>query len=188
MLVCSPGFFTGKEQADPSIKNTTSDKVEIVNSDRKLDPVCFVKPNLSVKKTHVVKPLSGKRHRRGKRNSLKIFTKPFSWVGNNIAGARSKWASVKRWVRMKSPSILSLQETKCQVAGKHNLDGYISYEHLRTEKTAGGGIYMAISKDLNPALVRDGGEKVEAITVDIFVKKNANNLYFCLWTSGKRLY
>ena len=100
-----------------------------------------------------------------------MSTKPFSWVGNNIAGARSKWASVRRWVRIKSPSILSLQETKFQVVGKHNLDGYVTYEHLRTEKTAGGGIYMAISKDLSPALVRDGGVKVEAITVDIFVKK-----------------
>ena len=55
-------------------------------------------------------------------------------MGNNIAGASSKWASVKRWVRQKSPVILSLQETKFQVAGKHRIDGYIVYEHLRKEK------------------------------------------------------
>ena len=30
---------------------------------------------------------------------------------------------------------------------------------------------MAVNKDLCPALVRDGGEEVEALTVDIFVKK-----------------
>ena len=72
---------------------------------------------------------------------------------------------------MKTPAILSLQETKFQLSGKHNLDGYISYEHLRTEKTAGGGLYMAFKTDLNPALARDGGEEVEAITVDISIKK-----------------
>ena len=133
---------------------------------------------------NLVKPLKVKQHRRGKRNSLKTFTKSFKWVGNNIAGARSKWASVKRWIRMKNPSILSLQETKFQVAGKHNLDGYVCYEHLRTEKTSGGGIYMAISTYLSPALVKDGGDKVEALTVDINV--NANFMYISLWTPGKR--
>ena len=64
-----------------------------------------------------------------------------------------------------------MQETKFQVSGKHKLPGYITYEHLRTEKIAGGGILMAIEKNLSPALVRDGGQNVEAITVDITVKK-----------------
>ena len=71
---------------------------------------------------------------------------------------------------MKSPSILTLQETKFQVSGKHNIEGYTVYEHLGSEKTAGGGILMAVVKDLNPALVRDGGDEVEALTVDINVK------------------
>ena len=62
---------------------------------------------------------------------------------------------------MKAPSILSLQETKFQVSGKHNIEGlWTVYEHLRSEKTAGGGILMAVVKDLNPALVRDGGDEV----------------------------
>ena len=122
------------------------------------------------KKIWVV-PLRVKKHRRGKRNSVKLVSKKFSWVGNNIAGAKSKWASVQRWVRLKSPSIISLQETKFQVFGKHKLPGYIIYEHLRTEKTAGGGIFMAIERNLSPALVRDGGQNIEAITVDISVKK-----------------
>ena len=86
---------------------------------------------------------------------------------------------------MKAPAILSLQETKFQVAGKHNLDGYIAYEHLRTEKTAGGGIFMAILKNLQPALVRDGGDRVEALTIDITVKFFLDILYNSLWTPGK---
>ena len=128
-------------------------------------------PNVQSSRLIKAKPFQQKKHRRGKRNSIKLFTRPFVWVGNNIAGAKSKWASVKRWIRMKTPAILSLQETKFQSAGKHNLDGYFTYEHLRTEKTAGGGILMAVQKELCPSLVRDGGEEVEALTVDIFVKK-----------------
>ena len=72
---------------------------------------------------------------------------------------------------MKNPAIVSLQETKCQVCGKNKLDGYTSYEHLRSEKTAGGGLYMAVRTELNPALARDGGDDMEAITVDISIKK-----------------
>ena len=68
---------------------------------------------------------------------------------------------------MKSPSILTLQEKKFQVAGRHNIDGYFFYEHLRSEKTAGGEIFMAVVKELNPSLVMDGGDDVEALTVDI---------------------
>ena len=94
-------------------------------------------PITSINQSFMVRPLTIKKHRRGKRNSLALFTHDFKWVGNNINGAKSKWASVKRWVRVKKPSILSLQETKFQVMGKHKLDGYITFEHLRSEKTAG---------------------------------------------------
>ena len=134
-----------------------------------------------------VKSFPVKQHRRGKRNCLKIFTRNFKWIGSNIAGARPKWGSLKRWVRMKNPAIMSLQETKFKVAGKHKLEGYVIYEHLRTEKTAGGGVLMAVIQELSPALVRDGGDSVEAVTVDINVKKNANCLHICLWTTGKRI-
>ena len=93
------------------------------------------------------------------------------WIGNNVAGATSKWATVKRLIRVKSPSILSLQETKFRISGRHKLDGYVTYEHLRKEKTAGGGILLAVLQELKPALVRDGGENVEALTVEIKMKQ-----------------
>ena len=173
MLVFTSGFSGAEEKTGSSIK------YEVVNSlVKSVQPTQSIKSSTSIGSIqsiqsiesvkHRIKPLNIKNHRRAKRNSLKMYTKNFNWVGNNIAGARSKWASVKRWIRIKSPSILSLQETKFQIAGKHKLDGYISYEHLRTQKTAGGGLLLAVKTELNPALVRDGGENVEAITVDIF--------------------
>ena len=95
----------------------------------------------------------------------------FSWVGNNVAGVRSKWGTLKRWVREKDPSIVTLQETKCPTKGAQKLNGFVVFEHLRTEKCKGGGLLFACKRQLNPALVRDGGDEVEAITVDINVKK-----------------
>ena len=47
---------------------------------------------------------------------------------------------------------------------------FLTYEHLRC-KGEGGGLAFIARKDLNPAFVRDGGEEVEALTVDIHVKK-----------------
>ena len=78
------------------------------------------------------------------------------------------------------------QEIKFQVAGKHNLKGYICYEHLRKEQTNGGGIFMALKTELSPALVRDGGESFEAITEDMCMRKNENSLYNRIWPTGKR--
>ena len=99
VLVCACGFSRRREKAGSSIKK------------RKVNDLVSQKIN--------VIPLKIKIHRRGKRNSIKLVSKTFSWLGNNIAGAKSKWASIQRLVRIKSPSILSLQETKFQVFGKH---------------------------------------------------------------------
>ena len=62
-----------------------------------------------------------------------------------------------------------LQETKCQVEGLLMLDGLITYEHLRSTGD-GGGIALSAKTELSPAFVRDGGENVEVLTVDINVQ------------------
>ena len=63
-----------------------------------------------------------------------------------------------------------MQETKVSGPGKLKFDGYITYEHIRNHKE-GGGISLSALKDLNPAFVRDGGEEVEALTVNINLKQ-----------------
>ena len=62
-----------------------------------------------------------------------------------------------------------MQETKCQVEGLLKLDGFITYEHLRSTGD-GGGIALSAKTELSPAFVRDGGENVEALTIDINVQ------------------
>ena len=66
-----------------------------------------------------------------------------------------------------------MQETKVSNPGQIKLDGFVVYEHTRTEKE-GGGLAICALKDLNPACIRDGGETVEALTVNIHVKESKN--------------
>ena len=90
--------------------------------------------------------------------------------GVNPDSARGKWGTIQKAVRDTGASVWTMQETKCKVEGKLKLDGFLTYEHLRC-KGEGGGLAFIARKDLNPAFVRDGGEEVEAITVDIHVRK-----------------
>ena len=62
-----------------------------------------------------------------------------------------------------------MQETKCTQVGQINLDGYYTYEHVRSSKE-GGGISISALKQLHPAFVSNGGEEAEAITIDIHVQ------------------
>ena len=74
-------------------------------------------------------------------------------------------------MRKNDPSINTLQETKCPKKGAKKLNEFLAFEYLRSEKTKGGGLIFARKRQLNPTLVRDGGDDVKAITVDINLKK-----------------
>ena len=62
-----------------------------------------------------------------------------------------------------------MQETKVQHSGQIILDGNYTYKHIRKNKE-GGGVAVSAVKELTPVFVSDGGEKAEAVTVDIHVK------------------
>ena len=62
-----------------------------------------------------------------------------------------------------------MQETKCNQIGQIKLDGFYTYEHIRSSRD-GGGIALSALKELNPSFVCDGGEDVKAITVDIHLQ------------------
>ena len=53
--------------------------------------------------------------------------------------------------------------------GQIKLDGFYTYEHIRSNK-GGGGVALSARKELKPAFLNDGGEDVEAVTVDIHLK------------------
>ena len=62
------------------------------------------------------------------------------------------------------------------------VENYDIFEKVR-ENRDGGGLALGCVKELKPVWIRDGGESVEALSVDIFVKKNENPLLHCLWMS-----
>ena len=108
--------------------------------------------------------------RRAKRKSLKIFRKSVRFLGVNTAGLKSKLTSLKKVIDDLKPAVFFLEETKYQDPGKLNVgnDFYI-YELIRQDKK-GGGLALGCLKDLNPTLVREGNDEVEALTVEIFLK------------------
>ena len=68
-------------------------------------------------------------------------------------------------MRETGSAIVTMQETKVSQVGQIKLDGYFTYECVRTN-TEGGGVAISAKKMLQPAFVSDGGDDVEAISID----------------------
>ena len=95
--------------------------------------------------------------------------KSLVFSGFNPNGAKSKLTTIRKLVRESNSAIVTIQETKCSQIGQIQLDGFYTYENIRSNK-GGGGVALSARKELRPAFVNDGGEEVEAITVDIHMK------------------
>ena len=108
--------------------------------------------------------------RRGKRESVKSVEKDLIFGGINPDGAMSKITTIRKAIRETRAAVWTMQETKVSQQGKLKFDGFVTYEHIRTEKE-GGGISLSAHEDLSTAFVRDGGDSVEAMTVNIHFKK-----------------
>ena len=104
--------------------------------------------------------------KRGKRNSAKRVIKSLVMTGFNPDGYKSKVTTIKKLIREMKASVITMQETKCQQTGQIKLDGYFTYEHLRSNEL-GGGIAISALEELCPTFVSDGGEEVEALTICI---------------------
>ena len=77
-------------------------------------------------------------------------------------------------------TVWTMQETQCTQVNSLKMDdlNFIVYVKVRENKL-GDGVAIAAKKDLNPILIAEGDEDVEAITIDIHPK---NIVIFC--TSG----
>ena len=113
--------------------------------------------------------MKSKVHRRGKRKHLKKLTKSLRFLGCNASGIRSKITTFKKVLYELQPSVFFLEETKCVNIGKLKFDQYYIFEKVRKLKT-GGGLALGCDKQLKPAFVKDGGENVEALSINIFPK------------------
>ena len=115
--------------------------------------------------------LKPKKVRRGKRKSSKSFVKTLRFLGVNAAGLKPRLTTFKKVLSELKPSVFMVEETKYNETGKLKLDNYVIFEAVRENKCAGGGLALGCSKELSPAWVREGINGVEALSVDIFLKR-----------------
>ena len=119
--------------------------------------------------------LKNKKTRRGKRNSAKVFSKSLRLMGVNSNGLRSKMTTFRKILSELQPSVFFVEETKYKDIGKLKVENYIIFEMVRKNRD-GGGLALGCVKELKPVWVREGGDDVEALSIDIFVKSIMRNL------------
>ena len=91
-------------------------------------------------------------------------------MGVNSAGLRSKLTTFRKVLSELKPSIFFVEETKYKEAGKIKFENYIVFELVRKNKD-GGGLAIGCETELQPVWLREGDDTVEALSVEIFVKK-----------------
>ena len=84
----------------------------------------------------------------------------------NSGGLRCKLTSFKKVLNDLRPSVFFVKETKFKDVGKLKFDSYVVFELVRQNRD-GGGLALGCDKDLQPVLVREGDDDVEALSVDI---------------------
>ena len=114
--------------------------------------------------------LNVKKVRRGRRKSTKNISKSLRFLGVNAAGLKSKLNTFKKVLKELQPSVFFVQESKYKEEGKLKLENFEIFESVR-ESRDGGGLVLGCLRELEPVLVSKGDEEVEAMSVDISVKK-----------------
>ena len=76
------------------------------------------------------------------------------------------------------PAIFCVEETKLKDEGRIKIENYDIFEHVRKSGDGGGGLGLGCLKELQGVLVRTGGDKAEALSVDTFFKNH--KIRFCV--------
>ena len=107
------------------------------------------------------------RAKRGKRKSTKTYKNSMRFLGANAAGLRSKLMTFRKVITELRPSVFFIEETKFKDTGKLKVENYVIFELVRKTMN-GGGLALGCDKDLQPAWLREGGEQVEDLSLQIF--------------------
>lgn len=107
---------------------------------------------------------------RGKRKNRVPFKKHVRFLGVNAAGIGSKITSFKNTLNVLKPEVFFIEETKMKDEGKIEMENYDVFELVRESRDGGGGLAIGCKKELQASWVREGSDKVEALSVDIFLK------------------
>ena len=91
-------------------------------------------------------------------------------MGVNSAGLKSKIKTFKKVLLNLQPSVFFVQESKYKTIGKLKIENYIIFELVRQNKE-GGGLVLGCAKELQPVWLREGDDQVEALSVEIILKR-----------------
>ena len=73
-------------------------------------------------------------------------------VGNNCAGLKGKKDSFENLLKIFSPAIVMLQETKLYKRGTMKFENFQCFEKIRNEKE-GGGLMTLVHKNFDPVVI-----------------------------------
>ena len=90
--------------------------------------------------------------RRGQGGTKRSENLTLKIIGNNCAGLKGKKESFENLLKIFSPAIVMIQETKLYRKGTMNFEQFQCFEKTRNEKE-GGGLMTLIHKNLNPVLI-----------------------------------
>ena len=88
----------------------------------------------------------------------------------NAGGLKSKLLTFRKVLFDLQPTVFFIEETKYKNEGKFKFENYEIFELTRKNRE-GGGLAIGCLKSLSPVWVRDGDQSVEAISIEIFLKK-----------------
>ena len=111
-----------------------------------------------------------KKIQRGKRRNKITIKKHVRFLGVNAAGIGSKLTSFKNTLNVLKPEVFFIEETKMKDEGKIEIEDYDLFELVRKSRDGGGGLAIGCKKELQASWVREGDDKVESLSVDIFLK------------------
>ena len=111
-----------------------------------------------------------KEHRRGRRKSSKNTEKSIRFLAANAAGIKSKLMTFKKVLNELNPSVFFIEETKLKEIGQLKIENYILFEKVRENRDGGGGLAIGALRELDPVWVKEGKNKVETLSINIFLK------------------
>ena len=92
-------------------------------------------------------------------------------IGINANAIMGKIDTFENWLSHFLPDIFTIQETKVGTSGQiksKNMNLYQLYEQIRTVNPGlGGGLCVGVHKKLPSTILREGGEEVECISVQV---------------------
>ena len=108
-----------------------------------------------------------KKRKRNEKRKPKNFSKSLKIFAANAAGIKCKLKSLNGILLKFQPQIWMLEETKLKPNEKIKCEAAKDFQifYLNRQDSQGGGLALGIQKDIECALVREGDDDIEALSV-----------------------